>query len=800
VTGGETPDLQSPRHFVTQPVGTRLGPYEILAPLGAGGMGEVYRARDVRLGREVAVKVLPEHLSRDPDSLARFEREARAVAALAHPNILDVHDVGNETGIAYLVTELLEGESLRQRLTGTPLPWRTAIEIGLAVAEGLASAHAHGIVHRDLKPENVFLTFDGRVKILDFGLARVEPERSTETSPTVATPTKSGTVMGTAGYMSPEQARGGHADARSDIFSLGCILYEMATGRRAFFADNAAETLVAILRDEPKDPGDLVPDLPDHLRLVILRCLSKYPDSRFESARDLAFDLRVASTESARIRVAPPAKHRPVRPILALIGAAAVTALLILGGRSWLNRGGPIDSLAVLPFTNGSRDPNTEHLSAGITESVINSLLQLRSLRVIPRASVFAYRGGRDPFQAGDDLGVRAVLTGNVSRVGDRLFVQAELTDVKRRSMMWGKRFEEEASDAFAVQERIAQEILKSLRLELSGQDEKRVSKRETEDAEAYELYWKGRLYWNRRTEDSTEKAIGFFEQAIARDPNYARAYAGLAQSLLLVAFYGALPPKEVVPKARAAAMRALEIDGGLAEGHALLADLKYQFEWDWAGAEREFRRAIELGPNDSTARQWYSNYLGVLKRTKEACAEIHRAHELDPLNAVVSMDVGLTCDYTSGDYGKAIDRYRKVLEDNPDFVLAHLYLGLAHVRRSELAPAVSEMETVKRLAPGEPDAIALLGYAYGVAGRRAEAEAALTELSSLAKRRYVSPFPVAWVYVGLGDKDRAFEWLEKAYEERAGRLVYVYGEPAFDPLRSDPRFRDLLRRMNLPA
>jgi TolB-like protein len=785
---------------VTQPAGTRLGPYEILAPLGAGGMGEVYRARDIRLGREVAVKVLPDHLSRDPDSLARFEREARAVAALAHPNILDVHDFGNESGIAYLVTELLDGESLRQRLTGSPLPWRTAVEIGLAVADGLASAHAHGIVHRDLKPENVFLTFDGRVKILDFGLARLEPEKSTETSPTFATPTKTGTVMGTAGYMSPEQARGGHADPRSDIFSLGCILYEMATGKRAFFAGNAAETLVAILRDEPKDPGDLVPELPDQLRLVILRCLSKYPDSRFESARDLAFALKVAGTESALARTARPAKRRLARPILLLIGAAAVVVLLILGVSAWFHRAGRIDSLAVLPFANASRDPNAEYLSAGITESVINSLLQLPQLRVIPRASVFEYRGGRDPLKAGRDLDVRSVLTGTVSQIGDRLVVQAELTDVKRGSQMWGKRFEEKVSDAFAVQERIAQEILKSLRLELSGEDEERVAKRYTGDAEAYKLYLKGRLYWNRRTDDSIEKSIGFFEQAIARDPRYALAYAGLADSYLLVAFYGALPPKEVLPKARKAAMRALEIDGDLAEGHALLADLKYLFEWDWPGAEREFVRAIELNPRYATAHQWYSNYLAVLKRTKEACVEVLQAEDLDPLNPVISMDVGLTCYYTSGDYGKAIEQYRKVLELNPDFVLAHLYLGLAHVRRNELAQAVSEMEIVKRLAPGQPDAVALLGYAYGVAGRRAEAEQALAELKALSKRRYVSAFPMAWVYVGLGDRDRAFEWLEKAYEERAGRIVYVYGERAFDPLRSDPRFRDLLRRLKFPV
>ncbi len=785
---------------MTIPAGTRLGPYEILALIGVGGMGEVYRARDTRLGREIAVKVLADHLARDPESLARFEREARAVATLAHPNILDVHDIGNEAGVAYFVTELLEGEALRARLTGSPLPWRTAVEIGLAISDGLASAHAHGIVHRDLKPENVFLTFDGRVKILDFGLARLEPEKSPETSATVATPTKTGTVMGTAGYMSPEQAKGSRADPRSDIFALGCILYEMATGKRAFFGGSWPETQAAILRDEPANPGDLVPDLPDHLTLVILRCLAKHPESRFESARDLAFALKVTRPESGRLPTAPPPRARLARPAFLLAGSAVVTALIVLGVSAWLQRGGPIDSLAVLPFINASKDPNAEYLSAGITESVINSLLQLPRLRVIPHASVSEYKGRRDPFEFGKALNVRAVLTGQVTQIGDNLVVQAELTDVNRRSLMWGKRFQEKVADAFAVQERIAQEILKSLRLKLTGEEEQQLAKHYTEDAEAYKLYQWGRLYWNKRTPEGIAKGIDFFQRAIARDPGYSLAYAGLADSLLLVAFYGALPPKEILPKARDAAMRALELDPDLADAHALLADLKYLFEWDWPNAEKEFRRAIELNPNYPTAHQWYANYLAVLQRPEEACAEILRAEALDPLNPVIIMDVGFTCHYPAGEYDKAVEQYRKVLAVDANFVLARLYLGLAHIRRNDLAQAITELETVKRLEPGEPDPIALLGYAFALNGQRPEAMRALAELQALSKQRYVSPFPVAWVHLGLGDKDRAFEFLEKAYEERAGRLVYLKVERAFDPLRSDPRFGGLVRRLNFPS
>jgi eukaryotic-like serine/threonine-protein kinase len=762
-------------------------------------MGEVYRARDKRLGRDVAIKVLPDHLARDPASLARFEREARAVAALAHPNILDIHDVGKEGEIVFLVSELLEGETLRQRLKGNPLPWRTAVEIGLAIADGLASAHAHGIIHRDLKPENIFLTFDGRVKILDFGVARLEPQGSVESAPTIEAQTKTGTVMGTVGYISPEQVRGGRVDPRSDIFSLGCILYEMATGRRAFCGENPGETLAAILRDEPKDPGDLVPDLPENLRLVILRCLSKYPDSRLESARDLSFALKMAAHETARPSSGRPAKRR-IRPLFMVVGAAAAVGLLILRLPSWLHPGGPIDSLAVLPFTYSSEDPNAEYLSAGITESVINSLLLLPQLRVIPRASVYQYKGSQDPLKAGRELGVRAVLSGKVSQIGDSIVVQVELTDIKRASALWGKRFQKKVADVFAVQEEIAQEILKSLRLRLSGEEERLLGKRYTEDAEAYRLYLKGLFYWNKRTSEGIAKSIEFFNQAIVRDPGYALPYAGLADAYLLAAFYGALPPKDILPKAREAATRALEIDEDLAEAHALVADVQYLFDWDWEAAERGFRRAIELNPNYPTAHQWYANYLTVLLRTNEACAEMLRAEELDPLNPVISMDVGLTCHYASGDYEKAIDQYRKVLELHPDFFLAHLYLGLAHIRQNDLPDAVRALETVKRLQPGFPDPIAILGYAFGVSGRVREAKQTLAELQILAKQRYVSPFLIALVYVGLGDKDRAFEWLERSVAERAARIVYLKVERGFDPLRSDPRFDDLLRRLKFPA
>jgi TolB-like protein/Flp pilus assembly protein TadD len=485
---------------------------------------------------------------------------------------------------------------------------------------------------------------------------------------------------------------------------------------------------------------------------------------------------------------------------LLIVGAvAAIAALLVFGASRFArSRTGPIDSLAVLPFTTATE--NVEYLSAGLTESVINSLLQLPRLRVIPRASVYQYRGGGDPLKAGRELGVRAVLTGNVEQVGNILVVQAELTDVERASALWGKRFQEKVSDLFAVQENIAAEIVKSLRLELSGEEAQLLAKRHTEDAEAYRLYLKGLFYWNKRSSDGIAKSIEFFERAIVRDPRYALPYAGLANAYILLAFYGALPTNEILPKARAAATRALELDERLAEAHTAVADLQYLFEWDWESAERGFRRAIELNPNYPTAHQWYANYLTVLLRTKEACVEIARAEELDPLDPVISMDVGLTCYYASGDYGKAIDQYQKVLELHPNFALAHFFLALAHLRKNDFADAVRELETTKRLDAGEPAPIAVLGYTFGISGQRREAEQVLAELRALSKRRYVSPFLIAWVHLGLGDKDRAFQWLEKAIAERAGRIVYLKVERGFDPLRSDPRFDDLLRRLKFPA
>ena len=756
--------------------GLRLGPYEILAPIGAGGQGEVYRARDTRLQREVAIKVLPEHLARDRAALSRFEREARAIAALSHPNILEIHDIGSDNGVTFFVMELLKGETLRQRLRGVPLPWRVAAEIGLSITEGLAAAHSCGVIHRDLKPGNVFLTSDGRVKILDFGLACLEPKRAKPFTSKTPTKTQTNAVLGTAGYISPEQARSKRADARSDIFSLGCVLYEMITGHRAFTGDTTAETLVAVLRDEPRDPADLVADLPEELRMILLRSLAKDPEARFQSARDLAFALKVAVTAPVIRRPAPGPAPRPPRAV---------------------KLSGSIDSLAVLPFTNESGDPSADYLSDGLAEGLIHSLWRLQTGRVLAWTTVLQYKG-KNPLEAGRALGVRAVLAGRVLRRGDSLVAEAELVDVRRGTRLWGEEAPRKIPDALAVEE-MAREVSHSLGGKIPVTDERRLAGIKQQNPEAYDLYLKGRHQWNKRSVEGIEKSIGFFKQAIARDPNYAPAYAGLAGSYDLLAFYGIRSPREVLPMARDAAIRAIELDATIAEAHTSLAHFLYQFEWDFPAAEKEFRRAIEVNPNDPNAHQWYSNFLSVSKRAEESFEQIRLARRLDPVNVITNADAGLAF-YLAGQYDRAIEELNQSLELEGNFYLTHFDLGLALAAKGLFDQAMAEARIAMSLWPNDPHSIALFGYACARVGRRGEAEQVLEGLHALSQKRYVSALPIASLYVGLGKKEKALEWLEKAYEERAGFLVYLNVEPAFDPLRSEPRFQDLVRRMKLPA
>jgi eukaryotic-like serine/threonine-protein kinase len=784
--------------------GTRLGPYEILAVLGAGGMGEAYRARDPRLGRDVAIKVLPQHLSTDPNALSRFEREVRAVAALSHPNILAIFDVGSADGVSYAVTELLEGETLRARLKQGALPWPMASEIGSAIAEGVAAAHSKGIIHRDLKPENIFLTRDGRAKVLDFGLARLTSEDPDATS--APTETEPGVVMGTVGYMSPEQVKGKAAGAPSDVFSLGCVLYEMIAGRRAFARETAAQTMAAILEQPPAALVGIA-GVPKDADRLIAHCLEKDPAHRMQSAHDLAFALRTLSSGSGRYRAGrAPSQRRAIA-----LAAVAAVALAISGAAAvyWSTvRDGSTESIAILPFVNTSGNADVDYLSDGITESLINGLSQAPNLSVVSRNAAFRYKGrDTDAQAAGRALKVHAVLTGRVSQRGDALSINTELIDVRNNRQLWGEQYNRKLSDIQAVQEEISIEISDKLRLRLTGEDKRRLTKRYTQNTEAYQLYLRGRYYWNKKTPDGFNRGIEEFQKAIELDANYAPAYAGMAALYNNLANYnfGLIPPREAWAKAKAAATRASQIDDTLASAHASLALVAYQWEWDWPTAEKEFKRAIELDsgssstyePSPASNYHWYSHFLMCLKRVDESYRAGRHAMELDPTDLAINAHQGWHYLWIH-EFDTAIEPLKKAIELDPSFVVTQWYLGLAYEQQKKFDAAVAQFQSCVRMTAGRPSMVALLGHAYAVAGRTGYAQNVLRQLDAEAKTRYVPPYPIAVIYAGLGQNDDAFAWLEKAYDGRDSWMAYLAIDPRMDVLHADPRFHALLQRMKL--
>jgi TolB-like protein/Tfp pilus assembly protein PilF len=758
--------------------GTQLGPYKIVAPLGAGGMGEVYRARDVRLGREVALKILPERFAQDPDRLTRFEREARAVAALAHPNILVLHDIGGGEGVHYAVTELLEGETFRRCLARAPLPWRKAVEVAAAVADGLAAAHAKRIVHRDLKPENLFLTADGRVKILDFGLARVE---GAELPPDVDTrsyspgQTQPGAVLGTPGYMAPEQVCGQPADARSDLFAFGCVLYEMVSGRRPFAGSSEAEVAAAILHEDPPGLAGAGAKLPAELERLIRHCLEKNAEARFQSARDLAFALRALLSDSdvAKISAARPAARR---------------------GR----RRKAVDSLAVLPLANAAADPDAEYVSDGLTESILFTLSRLPRLRVMARSTVFRYKGRDvDPQAVGRELGVQAVLTGRISVRGDTLTLAVELVDVADGAQLWGEQYRRRLSDILTVEEDVARQITENLRLQLSGAEKKRLVQQPTADTDAYRLYLQGRYYWNKRTEEGLTRGVACFDQAIAQDPGYALAYAGLADCYNNLGSYAFVPPREAFPRAKSAALKALELDPELAEAHVSLGFVRCLFDWDWAGARKAYRRALKLNPGYVTAHHWYAWYLITVGEWQEAYAEMERARELDPLSLPINTNLGF-CHYFARQYDRAIGQFHKALEMEPTFTEAHRGLGLCYAETGAFGKALGALRKARSHSPSSLEVVAHVGYAHALAGKGDEARKVLRELEEAAARRYVSCYDRAGIHAALGELDPAFALLEQACGERSYALAWVHVDPCLDRLRPDPRFAEVLQRAGL--
>ena len=750
--------------------GSRVGPYEVLTLLGEGGMGAVYRGRDPRLGRDVAIKVLLPDSARDADSLARFEREARAIASLSHPNVLSIFDYGDENGTFFVVTELLEGQTLRTRLTNDVIEWRNAVDIGAEIAEGLAAAHARAVVHRDLKPENVFLTREGRVKILDFGLAQTDPFLAGEDTgnlPTRKFNTEPGTIVGTLAYMAPEQLKGEAVEGTADIFSLGCILYEMVTSKKPFQRRSGAATIAAILKDDvPRD--ELAEAVPPEFQRVIEGCVEKNPLQRFQSARDLALTLRaISSSSSTRIDLLPRRRTKSKS----------------------------IDSVAVLPFQNGGADADTEYLSDGMTEGVINKLSELPKLKVMARSTVFRYKGREiDPRVVGRDLRVRAVLSGRVKHVGDRIVITVELVDALDGSHLWGEQYNRQIADLVTLQEEMSQEIAEKLRIRLTGAEKKRLRKKSTDNTAAYQLYLKGRYQWNKRTEESLKRGIAHFEEAIESDPSFAGAYAGLADSYLTLATNIPLPPREAMPKAKAAASRALEIDGALAEAWASLAAVKWWYEWDWDGAEAAYKSAIKLNPNYATAHDGYAMLLCARGRFDASLEQVRKAVELDPLSRIIAVHAGWPF-YFARDYESAIGRFEKALELDDKFIPAQAWramaLGQQHRHEESVAAFQRALET-ERI----PILLAMLGHTRAIAGQRAEAEMILSMLAEQAKTRYISPYDIAVIHAGLGDRAAALAKLHEAYEDRSAWMVFIDVDPRLDALRDEAQFQELAARL----
>jgi serine/threonine protein kinase/tetratricopeptide (TPR) repeat protein len=833
---------------------TTLSHYRILSKLGAGGMGEVYLAEDTRLDRKVAIKFLHEEFSKDADKLSRFVQEAKAASALNHPNILTVYEIGEVEGKNYIATELIDGQTLREHFAQKePLRLNQILTVGVQVSEALSSAHQAGIIHRDIKPENIMLRKDGYAKVLDFGLAKLlEPKTviqsaGSEAPTRVQVNTTPGLVMGTVAYMSPEQARGKVTDARTDIWSLGVVLYEMLSGKLPFTGETSSHTIVSILEKEPL----LLESIPAELRRIVRKSMAKEVDMRYQTAHDLLIDLKnlrreldiqgelersvipnretakqpsenatqlyasdavgatksgpVAATQSVttsssslEYAVTQAKSHKVATALigLLLVGVIATVGYFASGARSGGTK--QISSIAVLPFVNENGNADVEYLSDGMTETLIKSLSNLSSLDVKPRAAVFRYKGKDADLQTiAKELKVQAILTGRVGERGDQIMLSLELVDVQKNSVIWTEQYERKQAEVVSLQSEIARDVSTKLKAKLSGAEETRVTRTATASPEAYQAYLKGRYYWNRRTAENLKKAIEQFKLATDQDPDYAQAFVGLADCYAVLSEYAGTTTSETLPQAKAYAERALAIDGQLAEVHATLGSINDDL-WQWSDAEKEYKRAIELNPNYPTAYHWYSILLKNLGRNDQAAAMIKRAHELDPLSSVIGVNVSRMYQLQNN-HAASIENSLKIIDLDPGFAPAYEYLALSYLKLGRNAEAIAAAEKAADLTSRSGIALGDLGYVYGASGKRAEAVAVVKELEAKYARKEAIGQYLATVYAGLGDKDKAFVWLEKDFQARNGKLTEIRWQIPFEPLRADPRYQDLLRRIGLP-
>ena len=773
--------------------GTRLGPYEIQAAIGSGGMGEVYKARDTRLGRDVAVKVLPTAGATDVERRARFEREARVVASLSHPNVLALYEFGSVSDVTFVVTELLVGRTLRECLVDGPLPAQKVLDYGSQIAKGLAAAHKRGVIHRDLKPENVFVTGDGVVKILDFGLARHD-QMAEPSAVDTAFQSQPGLVLGTAAYMSPEQVRGEPADARSDIFALGAVLYELLSGRTAFKRETTAETMRAVLREEPGEAGVPVSAVAATLERVVRRCLEKRPEDRIQSAGDLA--LYLESLLHGSMADAAPAAQSTTR-LKVLVGVMVVLGAVAI----YVNREAiashllvrlPVRSIAVVGDAQAGTPASVEYVSRRLVDSLIDRLSQVPGLEVIAPVQMRRFSSQPlDMLRMKTEVGADAVVTVGVAQSGAGFDVRVGMVDTRRGRHLWGHSYVHPSSDVADLVDGISNDVTESLELRLNGAERRKL--------EAYSLYQKGRYYWSKRSADGLRRAVQYFTEVTRLDPHHALAYAGLANAQSLLSYYGGVSPADSFPKAKTAAEKALELDETLADAHTALGLVLRDYEHAWPAAELEFTRAIELNPGDFTAHQWYAEYLAAMGRSDEAIRFIRKAEELAPLEPVVAAVHGWVY-YLARRPDDAIAQLLKTIEREPDFALAHWFLALAYAQRGQVGPALASCERAMALDGGSPRMTAYVAALNARSGRRDVATALLQRLESTRRAGgYVSPYDMALVHVALGSHDEAFALLDRAVTDRRWELVNLKVDWMLDPVRNDPRFSALVRRMGLP-
>jgi eukaryotic-like serine/threonine-protein kinase len=768
----------------------RISRYRLLEEIGTGGVGVVYRARDEHLDREVALKVLRSGARTDESARKRFRREARALSLLSHPGISTVFDFDSHDGLDFLVMELVAGENLQDRLRGTALPERDVVDIGAQIAGALAAAHEQGVIHRDLKPGNVIVTPKGAVKLLDFGLALLCPDANASASPETRSLTDLGHVVGTLAYMSPEQLLGKESDERSDLYSLGVLLYEMATGRRPFDSSLSTALVNDILHRPAPRPGTHGVQLTPSLESLLFSLLEKDPKRRPGSAALVEAALRAigSPTPAAGQGTAPPPWSPDGPPELLSLAAAAATVLAPAG----------IESLVVLPLENLSRDPEQEFFADGMTEALITNLAQIRALKVVSRTSAMQYKGARKPLpQIARELRVDAVVEGTVARFGDRVRITAQLIEAATDRHLWARSYERDLSDVLALQGEVARAIADEVQVHVSQEERTRMASARRVDPEAYELYLRGRHHWNRRTDAEIRKGIDYFQKAIAKDPKYAQAHAGLSRAYDTMGTYNFLPPAEAFAQAAAEAARALELDNSLPEAHTALGGVLFTHHWDWKGAESEFRQALALDSNYPDAYHWYSDYLSAMGRPEEALAAIRRAHALEPLSLTINMSIG-TCLFYARRFDDTIAQQRGTLEFDPTFTPALRNLGGAYEQKGMYAEAIEAYRKAMSLSPHDVSAKGLLAHAFAASGDRDEARRLLRELTDQSARRFVSSYSLAAIHIGLGEIEPALELLERSYRDRDRALPWIKVAPRLDPVRGEPRFTDLLRRMKL--